>query len=196
MASGMLSLSTKIRLSAGTKDSWATDAHDFQVAARGKFLKPTHDGFDIQEFLNRADPELVKKRTKFRKDHPEHVEASSDVAYEVLNTMFKPGSPAHLLIRSKASSGEISIGKGWHLYECLFLWATRGKSATRGTAKKVKELSSFMMGANEDADTNLRPTISCGDFGTKRKGSTTGISRGPADAVDRHRSSGSVRKIG
>jgi hypothetical protein len=70
--------------------------------------------------------------------------------------MFKPGSPAHLLIRSKASSGEISIGKGWHLYECLFLWATRGKSATRGTAKKVKELSSFMMGANEDADTYVQ----------------------------------------
>ena len=156
------SVTTKIRLCDGKKDTWEDDSHDFITYARAKFPKASYDGFDIRQYLNRADPVLWKAKKEvmanavlgtFRKDHPDHVEAADDVAYEVLNTMFKPASPAYVFIRSKAAAGTIPIGKGWDLYEALIKWATRGKTATRSSSQKVKELTKLALQNNEDIDT-------------------------------------------
>ena len=161
MTTSATTVTTKIRLCAGKKSSWENDSHDFLTFARGRFPKSSHDDFDIRAYLNRADPALLKAGkvamsgadlAKFEQNHPRHVEEANDTAYEILTSMFRSESPAYTFIRSKAASGAIPIGMGFDLYEALIKWATRGKTATRTSSQKVRELTKLALRDNEDID--------------------------------------------
>ena len=158
----MATESTKfsVRLSAGTRDTWGEDRHNFLSAVHGKWKPKDHNDMEAIAFLLRGNPLAVANKTAmsdtvFAKLNQDDITAAEHLAYDILNIMFKEGSPAKTLIRAKAANGTIPIGSGAELFQALSLEFTRGKTEVLDVSDLVNELATFKMVSNEGAGTYL-----------------------------------------